>query len=159
MGKLNLKGGYNPAHLSRTYLMKTRIRPKAATPEPAKIQASPINSLLDQAARVQLWFNKLVNQNPTAYAERICVTYLADRDKNIIHEETVRLAKLQKNIYNCQEKVLQLSGIGDEHSRVDSIRKVICTTISWVEEIFCSAIVDWAEVQRNHSDRTFAYQS
>jgi hypothetical protein len=131
-----------------------------ATPEPpAKIQAtrSPINSWLDQAAHVQLLFNKLVNQNPIAYAERICVTYLADRDKEAIHEETIHLAKLQKNIYNCQEKVLQLSGIGDEHSRVDSIRKVICTTISWVEEIFCSAIVDWAEVQRVHTERAFAY--
>jgi hypothetical protein len=144
----------------------TRKRPEcicvvATSEPPAKIQASPINSWpgLDQAARVQLRFNKLVNQNPTAYVEKICVSYLADHDKDVIHEETIRLAKLQKNIYNCQEKVLQLSGIGDEYSRVDSIRKVICTTISWVEEIFCYAIIDWAEVQRIHSERAFAYQS
>jgi hypothetical protein len=107
---------------------------------------------------VQARFDKLVNQNPTAYAERICITYLADRDKDVIHEETIRLAKLQKNIYICQEKVLQLSGVGDEHSRVDTIRSVICRTISWVEEIFCYAIVDWADVQRIHSERGFAYQ-
>jgi hypothetical protein len=79
---------------------------------------------------------KLVNQNPTAYAEKICIGYLADRDTDVIHKETICLAKLQKNIYKCQEKVLQLCGIGDKHSRVDTIRKVICTTISWVEEIF-----------------------
>jgi hypothetical protein len=108
---------------------------------------------------VQVQFDKLVNQSPTAYAERICVSYLADRDKDAIHEETIHLAKLQRNVYNCQDKVLQLSGIGDEHSRVDTIRKAICTTISWVEEIFCYAIVDWTEVQRIHSERGFAYQS
>lgn len=125
----------------------------AATPEPpAKIQASPINSWLDKVACVQLQFNKLVKHNPTVYVERICVSYLADRDKEAIHEETIHLAKLQKKIYNCQEKVLQLSGIGDEHSRVDSIRRVICTTISWVEEIFFYAIIDWAEVQRIHTE-------
>ena len=136
-------------------------RPECIRPEPpAKIQAtrSPIKSWLDQAARVQLRFNKLVKRNPTAYAEKICVSYLSDHDKDVINEEMIRLAKLQKNIYNCQEKVLQFSGIGDKHSRVDSIRKVICTTISWVEEIFCYAIVDWAEVQRIHSERAFAYQ-
>ena len=107
---------------------------------------------------MQLRFNKIVNQNPTAYAENICVNYLADRDKEAIHEETIRLAKLQKKIYNYQEKVLQLSGIGDKHSRVDSIRNIICTTISWVEEIFCYAIIDWAEVQRVHTERAFEYQ-
>jgi hypothetical protein len=132
----------------------------ATTSEPpAEIQASPLNSWLDQATRVQVRFNKFVSPNPTAYTERICVGYIADRDKDIIHEETIRLGKLQKNIYKCQEKILQLSGMGEEHSRVDSIRKVICSTISWIEEIFCYAIVDWAEVQRIHSEQRFAYQS
>jgi hypothetical protein len=131
----------------------------ATSEPPPEIQASPINSWLDLATRIQFRFNKLVNQNPTAYAESICVGYLGDRDKDIIHEETIWLAKLQKKIYKCQEKVLQLSGIGDEHSKVDAIRKIICSTISWVEEIFCYAIVVWAEVQRIHSERGFAYQS
>jgi hypothetical protein len=93
------------------------------------------------------------------YAEKICVGFLADHDKDVIHEETIRLAKLQKSIYKCLGKVLQLSGIGDEYSRVESIKKAICTTITWVEEIFCYAIVDWAEVQRIHSERGFAFQS
>ena len=101
----------------------------------------------------------MVNQNPSAYAEKICVGFLADRDKDIIHEEMIRLAKLQKSIYKCQDKVLQLSGIGDEYSRVDSIRKAICTTIAWIEEIFCYAIIDWGEVQRIHGERGFAFQS
>ena len=147
--------------------MKThRKRPEsidvAETSErPTKIQASPspINSWLDYATRLQVRFNKYVNQNPTAYAEKICVGFLADRDKDVIHEETICLAKLQKSIYKCQNKVLQLSGIGDEYSRVLSISKAICTTITWIEEIFCHAIVDWAEVQRIHGERGFVFQS
>jgi hypothetical protein len=125
---------------------------------PEKIQASPINTWLDRVTRVQARFDKHINQNPVAYTERICTSYLADHDKDAIHEETIHLAKLQKIIYHCQDKILQLSGIGDEHLRVDTVRNVICTTISWVEEVFCYAIVDWAEVQRIHSERGFAYQ-
>ena len=100
-----------------------------------------------------------MNKNPKAYAEKICVGFLADRDKDVIHEETIRLGRLQKRIYKCQDKVLQLSGIGEEYSRVEDIKKAICTTIGWVEEIFCYAIVDWAEVLRIHSEGSFAFQN
>jgi hypothetical protein len=131
----------------------------AATQElPAKIQARPIDTWLERVTRVEARFGKLVNQNSVAYTERICANYIADRDKDAIHQETIYLAKLQKIIYHCQDKILQISGIGDEHSRVDTVRKVICTTISWVEEVFCYAIVDWAEVKRIHSERGFGYQ-
>ena len=108
---------------------------------------------------MQIRFNTLVNSNPTAYVEDLCVGYLKDHDKDMIQEQTTHLAKQQKRIYHCQEKVLQLSGIGDEHSRVDSIRKNICTTISWLEEIFCSALIDWEEVQHIHRERGFGYQT
>ena len=131
----------------------------AATPEPpAKVQASPIKTWLDRVIRVQARFDKLVNQNPVAYTERICTSYLADRDKDAIHKETILLSKLQKIIYHCQDKILQLCGIGDEHSTADAVRKVICNTISWVEEVFCYAIVGWDEVKRIHTERDFAYQ-
>ena len=134
-------------------LLKTRkkrpesINVTATSEKLAKIQTSPINSWLDYATHLQVRFNKLVHQNPSAYAEKICVGFLADRDKDIIHEEIIRLAKLQKSIYKCQDKILQLSWIGDEYSRMDSIRKAICTMIAWVEEIFCYAIVNQGKVQ------------
>ena len=131
----------------------------ATSEQPAKIQASPINLWLDYATCLQVQFNKFVNQNPTVYAEKICVGFLADCDKDIIHEEKICLEKLQKSIYKCQNKVLQLCGIGDECSRVDCIRKAICTTITWVEEIFCYAIIDWAEVQQIHGERGFVFHS
>lgn len=97
--------------------------------------------------------------NPVAYLESICTLYLNDHDKDRIQEQTVLLAKVQMSIYNCHDEVLQIYGIGDELSQVENVKKNICATVSWVEEVFCSAIVDWTEVQRLYRERGFLYQN
>ena len=107
---------------------------------------------------MQAQFHKLVKNDPIAYVESICSLYLADRDKDAIQEQTILLAKLQKSIYKCHGKILQLSGVGDELSRVEKVKKIISTTVLWVEEVFCYAIVDWAEVQHLYHERSFLYQ-
>jgi hypothetical protein len=96
--------------------------------------------------------------DPIVYLESICTRYLATHDKDAIHEQTILLAKLQKSIYKCHSEILQLSGVGDELSRVEMVKKIISTTVSWVEEVFCYAIVDCAEVQRLYHERSFLYQ-
>ena len=122
------------------------------------IRTSPIDTWLENTTRVQAWFNTLIKTDPIAYLESICTLYLADHDKDAIQEQTILLAKLQKSIYKCHSEILQLSGVGDELSRVENVKKIIWTTVSWVEEVFCYAIVDWTEVQRLYHERSFLYQ-
>lgn len=121
------------------------------------IPTSPVNAWLENTTRVQARFNRLTKNDPKAYLESICTRYLADYDKDAIQEQTILLAKLQKSIYKCHSEVLQLSGVGDELSRVENVKKTIRTTVSWVEEVFCYAIVDWTEVQRLYDERSFLY--
>jgi len=123
------------------------------------IQTSPIDAWLEHTTRVQARFNRLIKNDPIAYLESICTLYLADHDKDAIQEQTTSLAKLQKSIYKCHSEILQLSGVGDELSRVENVKKIIWTTVSWVEEVFCYAIVDWTEVQRLYHERSFLYQN
>ena len=123
------------------------------------IQTSPIDAWLDHTTRVQARFNRLIKNDPIAYLESICTLYLTDHDKDAIQEQTILLAKLQKSIYKCHSEVLQLSGVGDELSRVENVKKIIWTTVSWVEEVFCYAIVDWTEVQHLYHERRFLYQN
>jgi hypothetical protein len=122
------------------------------------IRTSPIDTWLENTTRVQARFNTLIKNDPIAYLESICTLYLADHDKDAIQEQTILLAKLQKSIYKCHSEILQLSGVGDELSRVENVKKIIWTTVSWVEEVFCYAIVDWTEVQRLYHERSFLYQ-
>jgi hypothetical protein len=123
------------------------------------VQTSPIDAWLEHTTRIQARFNTLIKNDPIAYLESICILYLADHDKEAIHEQTSLLAKLQKSIYRCHNEILQLSGVGDELSRVENVKKIIWTTVSWVEEVFCYAIVDWTEVQRLYDERSFLYQN
>ena len=123
------------------------------------IQTSPIDAWLEHTTRVQAQFNRLTKNDPIAYLESICTLYLIDHDKDAIQEQTTLLAKLQKSIYKCHSEVLQLSGVGDELSRVENVKKIIWTTVSWVEEVFCYAIIDWTEVQRLYHEQRFLYQN
>ena len=123
------------------------------------IKTCPIDTWLEHTTRVQARFNKLIKNDLIAYLESICALYLADHDKDAIHNQMILLGKLQKSIYKCHSNVLQLSGVGDELSRVENVEKVIWTTLSWVEEVFCFAIVDWTEVQHLYHERSFLYQS
>jgi hypothetical protein len=122
------------------------------------IRTSPIDTWLENTTRVQAQFNTLIKNDPIAYLESICTLYLADHDKDAIQEQTILLAKLQKSIYKCHSEILQLSGVGDELSRVENVKKIIWTTVSSVEEVFCYSIVDWTEVQRLYHERSFLYQ-
>lgn len=123
------------------------------------IQMSPVDAWLEHTTRVQARFDRLTKNDPIAYLESICTLYLADHDKDAIQEQTILLSKLQKSIYKCHGEVLQLSGVGDELLRVENVKKIIETTVSWVEEVFCYAIVDWTEVQRLYRERSFLYQN
>ena len=123
------------------------------------VQRSPVDAWLKHTTRVQARFNRLVKNDPITYVESICTVYLADHDKEAIQEQTTLLAKLQKSIYKCHDEILQLSGVGDELLCVEKVKKIIWTTVSWVEEVFCYAIVDWTEVQRLYDERSFLYQN
>ena len=122
-------------------------------------KGSPIQTWLEHTTRVQAHFNRVIDNNPIAYLESICTLYLSDHDLERIQEHTITLSNLQKSIYKCHTEVLQLSGVGQDLSRVESVKKQICTTVSWVEEVFCHAIVDWTDVQRQYDEQRFSFQN
>ena len=122
-------------------------------------KTSQVDIWLEHTTRVQARFNKLTKNDPIAYLESICTLYLSDHDKDAIQEQTVLLAKIQKSIYKCHGKILQLSGVGDQLSRVENVKKIIGTTPSTVEEVFCYAIVDWHEMQRLYREKSFLFQN
>ena len=117
------------------------------------IQTSPIDAWLEHTAHVEAWFNSLIENDPTAYEKSICTHYLSDHNKDAINEQTILLAKLQESIYKCHSKILQLSGVGYELSQMENVKKLILTTVSWIEEIFCYSIVDWAEMQHLYHEQ------
>ena len=104
-------------------------------------------------------FDKHTHSDVFRFVDLICTTFIADRNKDSIHEQAITLSRLQKGIYKCHDEILQAAGVGSGLSEVDRVRKKICTTVSWVEEIFCYAIVGWTEVNELYSTKKFMYQT
>ena len=104
-------------------------------------------------------FNKLMHSNVFRFVNLICTTFIVDRNKDLIHEQAITLSWLQKGIYKCHGEILQAAGVGSGSSEVERVRMKICTTVSWVEEIFCYAIVGWTEVNKLYSAKKFMYQT
>ncbi|KAJ3513188.1 hypothetical protein NLJ89_g3089 [Agrocybe chaxingu] len=96
---------------------------------------------------------------PYAFVNSICKNFLANRDKDEIHKQTIALGKFRKSIQKYQDLILQECGIGDQWSEVEGVRKQICETLSLVEEVFCYALVDWDEVRRLHAEKGLVYQA
>lgn len=103
-------------------------------------------------------FDKLTNGDVVRFIDLICTTFIADRSKDSIDKHEISLSRLQNTIYKCHNEILQAAGVGLELSEVERIKGKICTTISWLEEILCSVIVGWSEVQELHSTKKFMYQ-
>ena len=120
---------------------------------------TPVDSWLDRTHRIEMRFDKLTHGNVFQFVDLICTTFIADRNKDSIHEQVILLSRLQKGIYKCHNEILQAAGVGSEFSEVERVRKKICTTVSWVEEIFCFAIVGWTEVNELYSTKKFVYQT
>lgn len=100
----------------------------------------------------------ITRDSPSEYLNQICCNFLADYDKDPIHEQTIKLGKLQKAIYKYQNEIYALDGIGPTYRRVDDIVKQVCMVVGWVEELLCFAMVDAKEVKIHFERHEFLFQ-
>jgi hypothetical protein len=176
---LQSKGEYQPAPSGRLQSPKTQvshlINPFQAYPTRARNRdvitisnaistqkqenTSPVDSWLERAHRIEVRFDKLTNGNGMTFVDEICSTFILDRSKDSIHEHSIALSQLQKGIYRCHNEILQVAGVGSELSEVERVRTKICTIVSWVEEVFCHAIVGWSDVHNLYTSKRFMYQN
>jgi hypothetical protein len=82
-----------------------------------------------------------------------------DHKKDAIHEHTISLSIFQKSLYRYQAEVLQLAGVGPDYATVDVAVKEVCRVISWVEDIFCHAMIGRYRFEEIYKNRGFMYQT
>jgi len=119
---------------------------------------SSLNKWIKYSEYIQKRFNKLTDDDPMKYIEKICLQFIQNQDKDDIHAEVVKLSTLQKRIYRCQNEILNLAGLGPEWNAVDVIVTKLCRVVRWLEEVFCQAIVGHSEVCRMYDEAQFEYQ-
>lgn len=113
---------------------------------------------MERAESIDKRLKTITGDAPSEYLNRICQDFLADYEKDPIHEQIVKLGKLQKAIYKYQNEVLAIDGIGPAFFRVNDIVKQVCMVVSWVEELLCYAMVDAEEVKTRWEKHEFLYQ-
>jgi hypothetical protein len=119
---------------------------------------SSLNKWIKYSEYIQKRFNKLTDDDPMKYIEKICLQFIQNQDKDDIHAEVVKLSTLQKRIYCCQNEILNLAGLGPEWNAVDVIVTKLCRVVRWLEEVFCQAIVGHSEVCCMYNEAQFEYQ-
>jgi hypothetical protein len=120
---------------------------------------SPVDSWLERAHQIEVRFDKLTNGDGMTFVDQICMTFILDQSKNSIHEYSIALSQLWRGIYQCHNEILQVAGVGSELSEVERVRTKICTRVSWIEEVFCHAIVGWSDLQNLYTSNGFMYQN
>ena len=114
---------------------------------------------MESAESVRRRLNRATKGAPQNYTEQICSAFLANLDKDPIHDKVVRLGKLQKSAYRYENEVYALVGVAEEYRRVSEIVKEVNKVLSWVEEILCYAMVDPQEVRERYAAKRFMYQA
>lgn len=113
---------------------------------------------MERAYSVQRRLRTLTGPNQHDFLENMCTNFIANGDKDPIHDVIISLSKLQKRIYKYQNKVYELSGVSDKFKEVDDLVLEVKTVVDWVEELFCQAMVDKECVVTYHTSRAFGYQ-
>ena len=165
VGKITIAENTSESHDQSVSGIPTRARNRDVTTIPNAISTqkqentSLVDSWLERARRIEMRFDKLTNGDSMTFVDQICTTFILDRSKDSIHEHSIALSKLQKGIYQCHNEILQVAGVGSELSKVEKVQTRICTVVSWVEEVFCHAIVGWSDVQNLYTSKKFMYQN
>jgi hypothetical protein len=117
-----------------------------------------VRAWMERAESIDKRLKGITGDSPSEYLSRICLDFLADYDKDPIHEQIIKLGKLQKAIYKYQNEIFSLDGVGPAFRRVDNIVKHVCMVVGWVEELLCYAMVDADEVKIRYEKQEFLYQ-
>lgn len=113
---------------------------------------------MEGVERVHRCLNRATEGAPRSYVEQICSSFLDNQDKDPIHDKVVRLGRLQKSAYRYENEVYALVGVTKEYRRASEVVKEVNMVLSWVEEIFCYAMVDVEEVRDRYTEKEFMYQ-
>ena len=124
----------------------------ATTPSP------PITIWLERADRVHHRLQKITGSNAREFLHCIVGEFLEYCDKDVIYERVVAIGKLQKSMYNYENEVLTLAGMGPDYDKVRGITQLVCEVVQWLEEILCLAMVEVTDVEKMFKERRLTFQ-
>lgn len=103
-------------------------------------------------------FKQITGPDEFAFVDSICHTFLVENDTDVIEGPASKLNELQISIYQFQNEVLLLMGIGPDYERIDCIVRAIKKLAGWVDEVLIAALIGVDEVNSMRLAQKFSYQ-
>lgn len=113
---------------------------------------------MQRSQRVAVKLSQLTNGSPASYVNDVYKRFITSHDKDIIHEQVVRASRLTTSIHRYHDQVLQLAGAGTELEAVAVVERNVGTVTRWLEELLCTAMVDYNEVIDTYKAKRFGFQ-
>lgn len=114
---------------------------------------------LERVDDLQQRFNEHIGGNLHKYVDSVCTKFMERKNLNFLADHTAILTKFQDSLYDYQNEILNISGTGPGWKKADSVVQDVRCALQWVEEIYCSALVDLEEVGIQYTKLQFLFQS
>ena len=84
---------------------------------------------------------------------------MASADENLINTAITTISQFREHLHNCENRVLQLAGVGKELTQVHSALRDVNMIIMWLEELCCYVMSDIAGLADMHASQKLMYQT
>lgn len=100
-----------------------------------------------------------MGESPFHFADTLYHRYLVNRKNDTFRDAIIAVELLQSSIRQCQDGVLQLSGIGKPWARCEEVGKAVSDVLKALEDLLCYGMAGWEDLIACHSRRELLYQT
>ncbi|KAG6839860.1 hypothetical protein C0991_011014 [Blastosporella zonata] len=107
---------------------------------------------------IEIQLDHITTPSMELYIERVFRKYASGGREVDITEEVDVLSRLEKDITDCQDHILQLAGVGVEWNMSEKVAIRVHTVIRWLEDMLCHAMVNSQDLIDAHKAKELMYQ-
>ncbi|KAF8874976.1 hypothetical protein BD779DRAFT_1678460 [Infundibulicybe gibba] len=124
----------------------------------AEESTSALSCWIARAERASTQYERFVDNQPPAYLERLCKSYIATQQINIIRDAIAAVTLILADVRTCENNILQLVGVDHRWRQVQNSATRISRVIGYMEELECLAMGDPAELVSLYTSKRLMYQ-
>lgn len=122
-------------------------------------QIKPEDTLLEKVHATHDSFTQHIGDDIRAYVKSVYTKFVAEKNIESLADQTTALSKFQGLLYDYQNEILNVSGTGAAWIKTKTAVEDVCLALRWVEEVYCSALVDPEEVVTEYRKGRFSFQT
>ncbi|KAF9041368.1 hypothetical protein BJ165DRAFT_1530098 [Panaeolus papilionaceus] len=112
----------------------------------------------ERATRIHKRFLRYLDGSAVQFLHKASREYLQQRTSMPFLERSDMLGEFQLSLIRCHDGILQIYGVGDQLTVINSMIQDVKKVLNWLEEVACVALVDYSEVRKSYHRGEFEFQ-